>query len=237
MVAERTKHFRTQRGWNQPELAERMRKAGHKGWNRSIVANLESGRRATVTIDEVFSLAHVLDVPPLMLVIPLGIDEKFYVTPAVTFDTEHVFYWAKGEIARLDRSAADMTAALSWTNANAAPAAYASYGRALRLLDEAESFLTTAQDVFDKAVYENEEDKKRDLAVYKDKAVGHIQDALQSIAGALNDMVDAGILTPVVGSDLFRRLTEAKLLKEPSRVRTRPQASTSRSDEGAPTDG
>lgn len=47
------------------------------GLNRSVIANIESGRRKYVTVDEVFTLAYVLDVAPIHLMVPTDVDETF----------------------------------------------------------------------------------------------------------------------------------------------------------------
>ena len=39
-------------------------------WDRSVVANLENGRRASVSVEELFALAYVLDVAPVNLMVP-----------------------------------------------------------------------------------------------------------------------------------------------------------------------
>jgi len=48
-----------------------MTAAGIK-WDRMVVANLEYGRRRFVTVEELFTLAYLLDVTPLHMAVPLG---------------------------------------------------------------------------------------------------------------------------------------------------------------------
>lgn len=66
VIAERIKELRKARGWSAQTLADAMTKAGVP-WDRSVVANFESGRRASVSLEEVFALAYVLDVAPVNL--------------------------------------------------------------------------------------------------------------------------------------------------------------------------
>lgn len=70
-------------------------------WDRSTVANLENGRRATVSVEELFVLAYVLSVAPVHLVVPLvDADDKtqYRVTPAVaTTRAALVRAWIRGE--------------------------------------------------------------------------------------------------------------------------------------------
>lgn len=58
-------------------LAERMTEIGVP-WDRSIVANLENGRRKTVSVVELLALARVLDVAPVHLLVPTEDDDAPY---------------------------------------------------------------------------------------------------------------------------------------------------------------
>lgn len=48
-------------------------------WDRSIVANLENGRRASVSVEELLALAYVLNVAPIHLLVPSGDQSEPYV--------------------------------------------------------------------------------------------------------------------------------------------------------------
>lgn len=50
-----------------------MTEAGVK-WDRSIVANFENGRRSYITVEELVTVARVLDVPPMALLAESGSD-------------------------------------------------------------------------------------------------------------------------------------------------------------------
>lgn len=71
IVAERIKWLRSRRGWSGADLATELQDLGIN-WSQSIVANLESGRRPYVTVDELFALARALGVSPMALV---GMDD------------------------------------------------------------------------------------------------------------------------------------------------------------------
>lgn len=64
---------------------------------RSVLANLESGRRETVTVPEVLVLAEALRVPPLLLMIPVGQVERMEVLPDVEVTPWEAAQWAIGE--------------------------------------------------------------------------------------------------------------------------------------------
>lgn len=65
-------------------------------WDRSIVANLENGRRATVSVEELLALAYVLDVAPVHLVVPLD-DGQFHVTPEWATNADRAREWFRGQ--------------------------------------------------------------------------------------------------------------------------------------------
>lgn len=69
VIAQRVRELRTGRGWSAQRLADELTKRG-VSWDRSIVANLETGRRQTVTVEEWLALAYVLDVAPVHLLVP-----------------------------------------------------------------------------------------------------------------------------------------------------------------------
>lgn len=71
--------------------------------NRSVIANLESRRRKTVTLEEVLTLALVLDVAPVHLIVPIEEDdqydaERYLVAPDQTFPIREARAWIKGDL-------------------------------------------------------------------------------------------------------------------------------------------
>ncbi|WP_161801637.1 helix-turn-helix domain-containing protein [Micromonospora sp. RV43] len=73
-IAARVKQLRKGRGWSAQHLADQMAAEGI-AWDRSIVANLENGRRASVSVEEFLVLAFVLDVAPVHLLVPVDAEE------------------------------------------------------------------------------------------------------------------------------------------------------------------
>lgn len=93
-ISARVKELRRRKGLTAAELGERLTRQG-VAWDRSIVANLENGRRRSVTVTELLALALVLDVSPLHLLVPL--DEGDYrVTPELAQPTDRVREWIRG---------------------------------------------------------------------------------------------------------------------------------------------
>lgn len=89
------RQVRTARGLTASRLAEAMTETGVK-WDRSVVANLENGRRAAVSVEELLALAYVLDVAPVHLVVPLDNDGWLRVTPDVSTSNETARAWIRG---------------------------------------------------------------------------------------------------------------------------------------------
>ena len=86
-IGERLAKYRRLAGLSARELAER---AG-LGVSRGVIANIESGRKHDVTVDQLIALSAVLGIPPAALALPL--DEPFrYVrlTGQSTFDDERI---------------------------------------------------------------------------------------------------------------------------------------------------
>jgi transcriptional regulator with XRE-family HTH domain len=95
-VARRVREVRVKRGLSGGKLADRMTALGIR-WDRSIVANLESGRRGQLSVDELLALAAALNVAPVhLLVAPEDYDAPYEVTPEVTYSASGVRAWIRG---------------------------------------------------------------------------------------------------------------------------------------------
>ncbi len=70
---------------------------------RSVLANLESGRRETVSVAEVLVLAAALNVAPIELMCPVGFDKETEMLPGSMMDPLHAMRWFTGEL-KLDIS-------------------------------------------------------------------------------------------------------------------------------------
>lgn len=76
-------------------LSERTRMLGHPV-HRSVIAKLENGERASVTLADLFVLAHALDVPPLALLAPLASGEPVEVLPGKFWSSWAALDWFTG---------------------------------------------------------------------------------------------------------------------------------------------
>ncbi|TGB09775.1 helix-turn-helix transcriptional regulator [Streptomyces sp. MZ04] len=94
-IRARVKELRTRKGWTATELGAQMTAHGIR-WDRSIVANLENGRRATVSVNELLALSRVFDVAPVHLLVPV-VDQPFRITDAEAYPARRVREWFRGE--------------------------------------------------------------------------------------------------------------------------------------------
>lgn len=104
MIAGQVQSLRKGRGWSAQRLAEEMVKVGIP-WDRSIVANLENGRRAVVSVEEFLALAYVLDIAPVHLLVPIDDSAPLQPVAGVTVDPGQVRAWVRGldTIGQVDR--------------------------------------------------------------------------------------------------------------------------------------
>jgi transcriptional regulator with XRE-family HTH domain len=94
-LARRVRELRRRRGLTAAQLAERLREVG-LDWDRNVVANLETGRRASLDVGELLALALVLDVAPVHLLVPLDDEAPFHVTPTRIEKSGPVRDWVRG---------------------------------------------------------------------------------------------------------------------------------------------
>ncbi|MCX5270986.1 helix-turn-helix domain-containing protein [Streptomyces virginiae] len=94
VIGERTRQLRQRKGWTAAELGDRMSDLGVK-WDRSIVANLENGRRKSVSVGELLGLAMALDVAPVHILIPPS-GGRYKPAPNAEYDAGAVREWVRG---------------------------------------------------------------------------------------------------------------------------------------------
>lgn len=95
-IAAEVRRHRQALGLSAQQLSERCAQAGMP-IQRSVLANLESGRRSTVTVAEVLVLAAALQVAPAQLIFPVGQQEKVEMLPGVEEPPYEAIQWLSGE--------------------------------------------------------------------------------------------------------------------------------------------
>lgn len=95
-IAGEVKRYRRERGVTAQQLVDACNDLGLP-MKRTVLTNLENGRRGNVTLAELFVLARALGVPPLLLVFPVGRETTSEVLPELTSDTWRAARWFTGE--------------------------------------------------------------------------------------------------------------------------------------------
>ena len=75
LIARRVAELRKERGMSGAKLSAAVRELGLRSWVDSTVGKLETLRRESVTVTELFALATALGVPPLLLLTDVTKDE------------------------------------------------------------------------------------------------------------------------------------------------------------------
>jgi transcriptional regulator with XRE-family HTH domain len=96
-IARRVKRERQRQGISAARLAERCAELGMPELTRDVLVNIEQGRRHDVSVDQLWTLAAALNVPPSLLQIPLGATQRFAVTPKITIHPHLALEWNEGE--------------------------------------------------------------------------------------------------------------------------------------------
>lgn len=93
-VARRVREVRKRRGYTAEKLAERLKEHGVP-WERGVVVKFESGRRQSLSVDELYGLALALDCSVMALLVPLD-NRPVQVTPARVESADAVRVWITG---------------------------------------------------------------------------------------------------------------------------------------------
>ena len=96
VIAGEVRRYREWRRMSTQRLDERTAELGMR-IPRSVLANLESGRRGTISAAEILVLAAALDVPPALLAFPIGRVELMDALPDLPLPPWQAFEWFTGE--------------------------------------------------------------------------------------------------------------------------------------------
>lgn len=96
-VVQAMREARQTAGLTMSGLAQGCADRGHPEITEQTIKNLETGRRAGMTIADFVVLADVLDVPPVTLLFPLGADATVEVLPGREVSTWDAVAWFTGE--------------------------------------------------------------------------------------------------------------------------------------------
>lgn len=103
VIAQRVRKFRAQRGWSVRQLAEECAKAGAPQLTIASLGNIERGqdpeakrKRRDVTVEELLVLGYVLNVPPVLLMLPYGELDEVSILPSVRAHPIAALDWING---------------------------------------------------------------------------------------------------------------------------------------------
>jgi transcriptional regulator with XRE-family HTH domain len=96
VIGRQVRHWREDRALSQQGLAERVTALGLPLTAR-MVASLETDRLDDVNLREIFAIAYVLAVPPILLMLPIGSEDEVEIVPGVAVHPEVARRWVTGE--------------------------------------------------------------------------------------------------------------------------------------------
>ncbi len=94
-VRERVRALRRGR-YTADQLAEQLQAVGLK-WDRNVIASFETGRRKTLSVEELLALAYVLDVAPIHLLVAPDDARWYRYVPNYAAAPDRVRAWIRGE--------------------------------------------------------------------------------------------------------------------------------------------
>jgi 8-oxo-dGTP pyrophosphatase MutT (NUDIX family)/transcriptional regulator with XRE-family HTH domain len=99
VIAHEIRRYRLELGLSAQKLSDRTDAGGFK-IPRAVIANLENGHRESVSVAELTVLARALDVPPLLLLYPVGRQEDVEVLPGRHTSPWDALMWFSGMTTR-----------------------------------------------------------------------------------------------------------------------------------------
>lgn len=96
-VARRVRRYRLKRGLSVQKLADICAEEYGLPIKRTVLANFEAGRRPALSVAELLILARILQVPPVLLLFPVGQETGSDVLPGTSVDTWSAAKWFTGE--------------------------------------------------------------------------------------------------------------------------------------------
>jgi len=96
MVATQIRRYRKEKDWSAQDLSDACTGLGYP-IPRTVLANMESGRRSLVSVAEILVLAQALEVPPVCLIFPLESTAEVQILPGVQQSTLQSVAWFIGD--------------------------------------------------------------------------------------------------------------------------------------------
>jgi transcriptional regulator with XRE-family HTH domain len=123
-IAGEIRHHRGERGWSAQQLADECARVG-MSIPRSVLADLENGRRASIAAAELLTIAAALEIPPGLLLCPVGRADSAEVLPGYSVPPFRALQWLAGESPLPQPGRADVLT--SWVPASGPAAVLTAY--------------------------------------------------------------------------------------------------------------
>jgi transcriptional regulator with XRE-family HTH domain len=194
----RVAFYRERRKLSAQDLADRCAGLGMPSLSRVVITKLENGRREAVSTAELQVLAKALDVPPVLLLFPVGFQEAAEVLPAVMSDPWHALRWFEGHSGDPGDPAAEPSpeSRVLWywrENDRYAAIVRDAHERLRWAVDSAEASHTAFE------ATSAEAEHRRELA----KAEGrHLSTAVTALRNLRETIAQAGMLLPPLSPDV-----------------------------------
>lgn len=134
VIAGEVRRHRLARKMSAQQLADRCAELG-MAIPRAVLANLENGRRPVVQVPELLVLAAALEVPPVVLMAPLGHEPIVEILPGRELYAREAVRWISGETRLSDHVSDRETEWLTLTDERAIVPLYEQHDRLLEELD------------------------------------------------------------------------------------------------------
>jgi hypothetical protein len=190
-LAARGPAHRARPGISQPELTARLAAIGYPV-SRVAIANIEAAGRPesknknrtrgdNATMSDVFAIALALDVPPLLLCIPIGAEDEVTLG-ALAFRPDLMFEWARGDLPPRPSPDHEPVRLEAWERNSAPVEMFYDLRELLQVAQAAEEQMTEAEHNAD--------------AMRLDMAVAQFEAVLRELDRLTVTMARAGMTTP-----------------------------------------
>lgn len=197
ILGDQVKEWRRKRNLSAQQLADRVAELGGT-LDRVAISKLENGQRG-VSLDEALMLAAALNVPPPLLILPLGSESRVRITDESVIHPHLALEWLAGQqpLASTKRLAIGLQ---EWHEA-------AERLRFFWALRQAQVETNLAHGELQRAEYVG--DEKRLLA-----ARAAFADALKRLSDCLTSMRDKGVTPPTMRDEYLDKMSELGLWRE-----------------------
>jgi transcriptional regulator with XRE-family HTH domain len=187
-VAGEVRRYRKQARMSAQQLSDRCEALGLP-IKRSVLANLESGRRTTISVPELLILAEALGVVPMLLLFPLGREETVEVLPGRQVDPWDAVRWFDGVSADPGNRNAEPSDRIVYSAVNL----YGLHEQAAAVWPSYREAVTAAWSAVAEA---STEDDRQRLTKAAEAGDARMDVATKTVLGIRYDMRKAGMILP-----------------------------------------